>query len=107
MTRRRKMSWKEIFKDDNKYNEKSIIGFCAFLIMVIVMLADVITGWAGKDLVINDSIYNSFVMVVLGCFGIAGLEKFANKDNSNDDTQYDDERHYYDNRGPGHREDDI
>jgi hypothetical protein len=73
------MSWKEIFKDDNKYNEKSIIGFLAFLIMTIVMVADVITGWTGNDLVINEAIYNSFVMVVLGCFGIAGLEKFANR----------------------------
>jgi len=73
------MSWKEIFKDDNKYNEKSIIGFMAFLIMTVVMIADVVTGWAGTDLVINESIYNSFVMVVLGCFGIAGLEKFANR----------------------------
>lgn len=73
------MSWKEIFKDDNKYNEKSIIGFMAFLIMTIVMIADVVTGWTGNDLVINEAIYNSFVMVVLGCFGIAGLEKFANR----------------------------
>ncbi len=73
------MSWKEIFKDDNEYNEKSIIGFLAFLIMTIVMVADVITGWTGNDLVINEAIYNSFVMVVLGCFGIAGLEKFANR----------------------------
>ena len=73
------MSLKEIFKDDNKYNEKSIIGFCAFLIMVVVMLADVITGAIGKDLVINEAIYNSFVMVVIGCFGIAGIEKFANR----------------------------
>ena len=73
------MSWKEIFKDNNEYNEKSIIGFCAFLIMVVVMLTDVITGAMGKDLVINEAIYNSFVMVVLGCFGIAGLEKFANR----------------------------
>jgi hypothetical protein len=73
------MSWKEIFKDDNRYNEKSIIGFFAFLIMTIVMIADVVTGWTGNDLVINEAIYNSFVMVVLGCFGIAGLEKFANR----------------------------
>ena len=71
------MSWKEIFKDGNDYNEKSIIGFCAFVVMVIVMMADIITGWTGNDLVINEAIYNSFVMVVLGCFGIAGLEKFA------------------------------
>ena len=77
------MSWKEIFKDDNKWNEKSIIGGCAFLIMVLVMLADIITGWAGNDLVINEAIYNSFVMVVLGCFGIAGLEKFAGRNNNN------------------------
>ena len=73
------MSWKEIFKDGNDYNEKSIIGFLAFVVMVMVMLADVITGMSGTDLVINDSIYNSFVMVVLGCFGIAGIEKFANR----------------------------
>ena len=73
------MSWKEIFKDNNEYNEKSIIGFCAFVIMCIVMIADVVTGWAGNDLVINEAIYNSFVIVVLGCFGIAGLEKFATR----------------------------
>ena len=60
------MSWKEIFKDNNEYNEKSIIGFCAFVIMCIVMIADVVTGWTGSDLVINEAIYNSFVMVVLG-----------------------------------------
>tara|TARA_B100001778_G_scaffold328640_1_gene328374 strand:- start:3 stop:227 length:225 start_codon:yes stop_codon:yes gene_type:complete len=73
------MGWKNIFKDDNQWNEKSIVGFCAFLIMVIVMLTDVITGAFGKDLVINEAIYNSFVMVVIGCFGIAGIEKFANR----------------------------
>jgi hypothetical protein len=73
------MGWKNIFKDDNQWNEKSIVGFCAFLIMVIVMLTDVITGAFGKDLIINEAIYNSFVMVVIGCFGIAGIEKFANR----------------------------
>ena len=69
----------DIFKDDNKWNEKSIVGFCAFLIMVIVMITDVITGAFGKDLIINEAIYNSFVMVVIGCFGIVGMEKFANR----------------------------
>ena len=73
------MSWKNIFKDDNQWNEKSIVGFCAFLIMVVVMLTDVITGAFGKDLINNEAIYNSFVMVVIGCFGIAGIEKFANR----------------------------
>ena len=43
-----------IFKDNNDWNEKSIIGFIEF-------------------------VYDSFVFVVLGCFGISGLEKFAKK----------------------------
>ena len=43
------------------------------------MIADLVTGWFGKDLVINEFVYDSFVLVVLGCFGIAGLEKFAGK----------------------------
>jgi|TARA_R110000796_G_scaffold248887_1_gene376181 hypothetical protein len=73
------MSFKEIFKDDNKYNEKTVIGFLSFAVMVIVMLADVITGAFGSDLPINEFTYNSFVIVTLGSFGIAGLEKFAKK----------------------------
>ena len=77
------MSWKNIFKDDNQWNEKSIVGFLAFLVMVVVMIADIITGWFGQDLVINEAIYDSFVLVVIGCFGIAGLEKFANRGNNN------------------------
>jgi len=27
------MSWKEIFKDGNDYNEKSIVGFLAFFVL--------------------------------------------------------------------------
>ena len=69
----------EIFKDDNEWNEKAIVGFIAFIIMILIMLADVVTGWCGKDLVINEFVYDSFLVLVLGCFGIAGLEKFAKK----------------------------
>jgi len=54
------MSWVEIFKTDNSYNEKTILGACSFAIMVLVMLADIVTGWMGKDLVVNEFVYNSF-----------------------------------------------
>ena len=73
------ITMKKIFKDNNDYNEKSIIGFLAFAVMCVIMLVDVITGYFGKDLVINEFIYDSFVFVVIGCFGISGLEKFAKK----------------------------
>ncbi len=73
------MGFAAIFKDDNSWNEKTIIGFMSFAVMVIVMLADVVSGVMGKDLVINEFTYNSFVIITLGSFGIAGLEKFAKK----------------------------
>jgi hypothetical protein len=76
---RKIMGFKEIFKTDNSYNEKTIIGFLSFAVMVLVMIADVMSGFWGKDLPINEFTYNSFVIVTLGSFGIAGLEKFANK----------------------------
>ena len=73
-----------IFKDNNDWNEKSIIGFVAFLIMCLIMITDLVTGAMGKDLLINEFVYDSFVWVVLGCFGISGVEKFSGKkcDNS-------------------------
>ena len=67
----------EIFKEKNDINEKSVVGFAAFAIMVLFAVTDLATGYFGKDLVINEAIYNSFVFVTLGSFGIAGLEKFA------------------------------
>ena len=68
-----------IFKDDNDYNEKSIIGFAAFAVMTIFAVVDLGTGIVGKDLVINDMVYNSFVFITLGSFGIAGAEKVMGK----------------------------
>lgn len=73
------MSFKNIFKDDNNVNEKNVIGFMSFAVMTIFAVVDLTTGYFGKDLVINEFIYNSFVIVTLGCFGIAGIEKFAKR----------------------------
>ena len=69
------MAFKNMFKDDNNINEKSVIGFFSFAIMIIFAVVDIITGLLGKDLVINEFIYDSFTLITLGCFGIAGLEK--------------------------------
>jgi len=69
----------EIFKNDNNWNEKAVVGFIAFAVMCLSMVADLATGWVGQDLIINEYVYNSFVWVVLGCFGISGVEKFAKK----------------------------
>ena len=74
--------WK-LFQNKNDINEKNIIGFISFGIMVLFVCADLITSFvfSGDDayLLINDTIYNSFVFVTLGCFGISAFEKIKNK----------------------------
>ena len=69
----------DIFKDSNDLNEKNIVGFASFAVMVLFAVADLLTGYVGKDLVINEFIYNSFVIITLGSFGIDGLQKFGSK----------------------------
>ena len=65
----------QIFKNSNDYNEKTVIGFMSFAVMVLVMLADVISGAFGSDLVINEFTYNSFVIVTLGSFWYCWIGK--------------------------------
>ena len=67
------MAFKNLFDDDNNINEKSVVGFLAFAVMVIFAIADLLTGYFGKDLVINEFIYDSFLFITLGSFGIAEL----------------------------------
>ena len=69
----------KLFKDNNDINEKSVVGFMAFVMMVAFALADIVTGYLGKPLVINDFIFDAFMWLVLGCFGIASIDKFVNK----------------------------
>ena len=77
--KRKWMGFKNLFDDKNNINEKSVVGFIAFAVMVIFAFADLITGYIGKDLVINEVIYNSFVWIVLGAFGIAEIGKVFGK----------------------------
>jgi hypothetical protein len=69
------MAFSDIFKDKNDFNEKTIVGFMSFSVMSIAALADVATGIMGQELVISDTIFNSFVIITLGAFGIAEAGK--------------------------------
>ena len=75
------MAFKDIFKDKNDYNEKTIVGFMSFSVMSIAALADIATGIMGRELIISDTVFNSFVIITLGAFGIAEAGKvFGKKD---------------------------
>ena len=72
---------KELFNDNNSINEKSVIGFISFFMMVLTMFIDIIKGWMGKEFVINEFIFDGFLIITLGSFGIGSIDKWINKKN--------------------------
>ena len=76
----------ELFNDNNSINEKSVVGFLAFIMMVAFAIADIITGYIGQDLVINEFIFNAFMWLVLGSFGIGSVDIWINK-NKGEETE--------------------
>jgi ABC-type uncharacterized transport system permease subunit len=81
--------WKDLFKDNNDINEKSVVGFLSFTMMVIALFVDLITGWMGKELLINEYIFNGFLVITLGSFGIASVDKYINRKAEHDKNKLD------------------
>jgi ABC-type uncharacterized transport system permease subunit len=73
-----KKFFSDLFNDNNSINEKAVIGFMSFLVMVIFAITDIVTGTLGKDLVVNEFIFDSFKILTIACFGIASVDKFIN-----------------------------
>ena len=78
---------KDLFNDDNSINEKAVVGFIAFIMMVITLTTDIITGVMGKEMPIHQFIFDGFMIIVLGAFGIASIDKWINKTKGNNDEQ--------------------
>jgi len=76
----RKRKFMDLFLDDNDLNEKSIIGFISFFLMVVFGMTDLVTAlvW-DMDLKVSETIYTSFVVVTLGAFGISEAGKAFGK----------------------------
>jgi hypothetical protein len=73
-----KQFFKNLFDDNNTINEKAVVGFIAFACLVLALLVDLVTGYMGTALVINEFIFDGFMVIILGSFGIASVDKFMN-----------------------------
>lgn len=79
---------KRMFMDDNDINEKSVVGFASFIMMVICLAVDIYTGFHGKQMPINEFIFDGFMVITLGSFGIASVDKYiTTKKGSNNDSE--------------------
>lgn len=85
------VAFKDIFKKSSDYNEKTVIGFLAFAVMTLAIIVDLITGWIGKPLVLNEYIFDAFMYIVLGSFLPDVIEKFAEMRNTKHNKSPDEE----------------
>jgi hypothetical protein len=76
-----------LFDDNNSINEKSVVGFIAFFFLCIAFAVDILTGYFGKEFVVNEIVFNGFMVMVLGSFGIASVDKWINKKHQNDNEE--------------------
>jgi hypothetical protein len=84
--------FRELISDDNQINEQAFVGVVAFFAMVFILIVDVITGIWSKELVIKEFIFDGFMILTLGAFGITtagriiSLKKKAEKTNEEETT---------------------
>lgn len=78
-----------MFMDENDINEKSIVGFGSFIMMVVCLGIDIYTGFHGLEFPINQFIFDGFLWITLGAFGIASVDKWItnNKKDSSSSSE--------------------
>jgi cytochrome b len=62
--------FKELISDDNSINEQAFVGVISFFAMLFVLLVDVVTGIFSKELLVKEFIFDGFMILTLGAFGI-------------------------------------
>jgi hypothetical protein len=87
-----KKFFRELISDDNKINEQAFVGVVAFFAMAFILIVDVITGILGRELIIKEFIFDGFMILTLGAFGITTAGRIMslkkkNKDESNKDGE--------------------
>ena len=62
--------FKQLVSDNNHINEQAFVGVVSFFAMVFILISDVITGILGNELVIKEFVFDGFMLLTLGAFGI-------------------------------------
>ena len=70
-----KKFFRELVSDNNYINEQTFVGVVAFFAMVFILVVDVVTGIWSKELIIKEFIFDGFMIITLGAFGITTAGK--------------------------------
>lgn len=86
-----KKFFSDLFKDNNDINEKSFVGFLAFLMMIVTLAVDIYTGLKNQEMPINEFVFDGFLYISIGAFGIASIDKWIVRKNKTKDQETTDE----------------
>jgi hypothetical protein len=78
--------FRELISDDNNINEQAFVGVVAFFAMVFILIVDVITGIMSKELIIKEFIFDGFMLLTLGAFGITTAGRIMSLKNKGKNT---------------------
>jgi hypothetical protein len=78
--------FRELISDDNNINEQAFVGVVAFFAMVFILIVDVITGILSKELIIKEFIFDGFMLLTLGAFGITTAGRIMSLKNKGKNT---------------------
>ena len=76
-----------MFSDKSDVNPKAVVGFFAFVALIVYGLTDVVTGAIGKAFIVEPIVFNGLMYIVFGCFGIAGVETVMGNKNIKNDSE--------------------
>ena len=71
--------FRELVSENNYINEQTFVGVVAFFAMVFILIVDVVTGIWGKELIIKEFIFDGFMIITLGAFGITTAGKILSQ----------------------------
>jgi uncharacterized protein involved in response to NO len=80
-----KSFFRELLCDENSLSEKTFIGLCAFGLIVVTLICDIITGFMGKVMPIHEFVFDGIMFIVLGAFFGTSLDKWIGSKNKKEE----------------------
>lgn len=86
-----KKFFKSLISDDNEINEKVFVGLVGLVLIVIITIADLVSGLMGSTLTIHEFIFDGILILTLTSLGIATTGQIFKKPSSRKEGEKDPE----------------
>lgn len=79
--------FKSLISDNNEINEKVFVGLVGLALVVIITIADLVSGLMGSTLTIHEFIFDGVLILTLTSLGIATTGQIFKKPSTRKDNK--------------------